>query len=284
MAGSSDDGCSIVVLIAVGLLIIGHVLKVIVEIIVLIGWGWIPIIVTTIIILMVIRSKKERRRKEAQERKRKEEEAYKERKRKEEEAYKERMRKEEEAYKERMRKYGFYKLKLGNCELYTKYANAEIDKMVKKSVIVDTCIWMSHELDCFFSQLLHCCRLNNSKVTIPAAVYEEVNRLKSDYEKGNKAKIAFERIKRFTDLDALYIPGLKNVPNKKAYADKDLISLARKLSEGDQEFYLLTNDQELITRTKNLLSKRELCHFVSVEPTEFSVSQEAKCFLPSNDS
>lgn len=272
MAGSSNDGCLIVVLIAAALgvlYILGQFLMWLWAIIVLIGWWWIPIIITIITIwIFCIRATS------------KSEEEERKRSRKEEQ---ERCRKEKEERKFNLRKYGFYKLKLGNRELYTKNANAEIDKMVKKSVIVDTCIWMSHELDCFFSQLLYCCRLNNSKVTIPAAVYEEVNRLKSDCEKGNKARIAFERIKQFTDVDALYIPGLKNVPNKKAYADKDLISLARELSKQGQEFYLLTNDQELITRTKNLLSKRELCHFVSVEPTEFSVSQEAKCFLPSND-
>jgi rRNA-processing protein FCF1 len=129
--------------------------------------------------------------------------------------------------------------------------------------------------------LLGWLKSSNSKVTIPAAVYEEVGRLKNDRdrEKSTKARIAFKRIKLFTDNDALDIPGLQKVADRKAYADKDLISLVKKWSELDQEVYLFTDDQDLIVRAKNILSKKELCHFVSVKPTEFSDSPEAKDFI-----
>ena len=280
---AKDDSGELIVYVLLFLFLVFVVLKVLEAIwqfILFLEWWNLAVVafIVIIVIKIVKAQKKEKKRIEEEERQKSLLEAERERERLAQERQKQLL--AEFDRQNRLKQYGFFKLNHRGQEAWGDKAINLMMEKVQYPIIIDTNIWMNFELDCFFAQLLHCCKISKSSITIPGAVYEEIQKLRKDNERKKSASVAFKRIQHFSDEGVLNVHNLKKTHEKDAYADKDLIDLCQEWSLKKEPFYLLTNDKDLTFRINNLLKEKEFCHIVSVEPTEFATSEYAKNFIP----
>lgn len=154
-----------------------------------------------------------------------------------------------------------------------------LNEIIKHPIIIDTNIWMESDFDCFWSDIYVLCLQNNQKIFIPASVYDEIVRLKKDYdqEKKFRARLALDRVMKFSNDNLLCINDIKKAMNSYAYADIDIITMCEfiECKTGERMYSLITNDKDLIVRTRHILSKYEVngeerCKILSVGRTKYT--------------
>ena len=149
------------------------------------------------------------------------------------------------------------------------------------SIVIDTNIWMDSRLDAFWNDLFEQCSSNNCKIIIYSSNFDEVERLKSssNEEKRCRARLALNRIKKFSDSDLLIIENIKNKIDSSAYADPDIINLCKELRRKHKDFCLITNDKALIVRARHCLfesqknKKTETSKILSIGYTKYNIGE-----------
>ena len=168
-----------------------------------------------------------------------------------------------------------------------------LDEITNHYIFIDTNIWMDSEIDCFWHDLYLQCSAKKRQIIIPSAVYDEIIKLKKDdnQDKAFKARLAFNRIMKFSNSDLLFIHDIKKVSNPYPYADSVIIDMCEYMQyKTNQEmFSLITNDNDLIIRTRHILNQYKMegeierCKILSVGKTAYTDKwKKYKDFL-SND-
>lgn len=169
-----------------------------------------------------------------------------------------------------------------------------LNEIIKHPIIVDANIWMDKKLDCFWNDLYAQCITMKQKITIPSSVYDKFFSLKDVCidETRFGARLALERVMMFTDSNLLNIVGIEETPNIHAYADADIIRMCDYiLNKTNQKmFSLITNNKELIIRTRQILcqykqdGELEVCKILSVGSTKYTNKwNEYSLYLKNNE-
>lgn len=194
--------------------------------------------------------------------------------------------------------------------------NRILNEILKYPIIIDTSIWMDEKLTDFWMTLYSLCKHSHIKIFIPSTVYDEILRIHDESNNVNK-KIAFmslsnpkvlkngigiikgvqetisiielaqKRIKDFSDSDLLHIVFLHGVAKTESSACLDIISMCQYIQDNTKSkmFSLITNNDELILRTRHFLNENskdgntDVCKILSVGYTRYTEKWDEYKFL-----
>ena len=189
----------------------------------------------------------------------------------------------------KVRKKGFFSLKYRDGECYfPNDVDCLLQKIVQGPVIIDSNIWGEPKLDYFWKQIFRYCQVLNSKIIIPGGVYDEIEYLACQTFPGiplkywektdeidtirSQAQIAKKRLMKFSNNGFLFVPGLEEGISINS-ADPAIIQMCENMRRRGTVFYLLTNNDNLIFRVRQILDEdlgKEHCRIISVHPTKYA--------------